>query len=563
MNSTTHDPLSLRNQLWLLFLVWLVLFVIAMTGAPTLLDNERRVGGYILDAVQNGDWFIQKDALGHIASKPPVLTWLAGSITLVIGRLTRFAVYLPTALALLGTAFAICLAGRKYFGWLAGFLGALSFLLSPLANSVLTTARYDGLFMLPVLLGAIAAHHAWATGRGWTWFWLAAAVSTLIKGPLGLILSSLGLLAVIWEWRSGNRLKPRGNHLIGIACYFLICGGWFALAYWQMGQPLVDKMIGKELLKHSVGSEERNILKGFYRPTWNVIGYYLPWSLFAIPALIRIWKKPSADDNIRRFERFIVCWLFVGLVIFSLSSHQRGRLIFPLIPAMALLAGRQMAFMVESWSVRRLRNTIKVTVLAAVAMFVIHRHVILHFREDTKDTMTIYAFTDTLRANLGEDFPLTYVDAPYAVQFCLNTYRPRISMKKAAELLRGDEPVFIAVVRMDRLISKLGADAPVLHEFMKQNLQDDEILRIVSNHPRLEWTDSMAAVFGPLELHMNHVQLIEQEGDLLIFKRHDPASSAVTITNTSDESQRVRLRFVDDQRGLQERHLSPDETWKP
>src|SRR5258708_32332104 len=99
----------------------------------------------------------------------------------------------------------------------------------------MATARFDGLFALAVMLAARAAFHAWMRGGGWAWFWLAAAVSTLTKGPLGLLLAAFGLLAVAWERRSGTPKPLGGSQLPGVIGYLLLTVGWFVLAYRRLG----------------------------------------------------------------------------------------------------------------------------------------------------------------------------------------------------------------------------------------------------------------------------------------------------------------------------------------
>jgi 4-amino-4-deoxy-L-arabinose transferase-like glycosyltransferase len=200
--STTDFQPGLKLLGGILTLIWIIFFSIALSGYPDLKNNEERVGGYVLDAVNNGNWMIQKDLTGDMASKPPMLTWLIGLTSLASGGLSRFSTYFPTALATLVISLVILAAGSKRMGRLAGFLGALCYLLSIPADFQMTTARYDGLFALPVLLAGLAAHRAWALGRGWTWFWLAAAAATLVKGPLGLLLGGAGLVAVFWALRS-------------------------------------------------------------------------------------------------------------------------------------------------------------------------------------------------------------------------------------------------------------------------------------------------------------------------------------------------------------------------
>src|ERR1044071_1418316 len=101
---------SASTLYWFILVVGALIFLIALTGYPSLMDNERRVGAYVLDAVQNGNWVIQKDVTGDIASKPPLLTWIAAVATVCTGSLNRFAIYLPSALAVIGIALLLVAA---------------------------------------------------------------------------------------------------------------------------------------------------------------------------------------------------------------------------------------------------------------------------------------------------------------------------------------------------------------------------------------------------------------------------------------------------------------------
>lgn len=566
MNALPTEGRSGQPALSTLFvvlgLVWLTMFVIELTGYPDLMDNERRVGGYVMDAVQNGHWLVQRDVSGDVASKPPMLTWLIALPTLALGQLTRFAIYLPSALATLGVTWLILHVGRAKFGWKAGLLGALAYLLSYVADNQLMTARYDGLFALPVMLGALAAHRAWNQGRGWTWFWLASALATLVKGPLGLLLAATGLLAAVWEWHSGHPQRVRGNHLPGVLLYLLICGGWFGLAYLEMGQPLIDKMIGRELVGHSLGAEESGAGGAFYQPLLNVVFFYLPWSILALIAWWRVWKTPALDGETRRFERFLFCWFFVGLLMFSLSGHQHGRLIYPLIPAAALLVGRELARWLASFSWPKTRRLVAAATICTLAFLAIYHHVILRSSGHARDAMAMQALADNVSRSLGTQFPLSHVDDPFVVQFYLNTFRPMITPQQAVALLRGEADTFLVVEDMDKIQANLGTNAPPLFEFFPTRLHNGHVVRVVGNHPKLEWTDHMAAIFGPLLLRMDGVKLLRERGNTLVFERQSKPGTRVIITNASAEGQQVRVRFAGDAPGIvQERWLASGDTW--
>src|SRR5262245_49962010 len=334
-----RDALALA----VLGVVALALFVIRLTGLPNLLDNEYRLGASVMDVVRNGNWICPRDALGR-TDKPPMLTLLAALPTLALGRIDAFTLYLPTALATFVLACVIYTTGRRYFGRLAGFLAGWGYLLSETGAVQMGTARWDGLFALTVAATALAAFHAWTTGRGWTWFWLAGAAWTLTKGPLGVLLAATGLVAVPWERHAGTPAPIRGRQGLGIVLFVAIVAGWFLLAYAQRGPVLIDELIRNELVSHAV---EHAPGRRFLEPSEDFLGNFAPWSLFTLLALYQLWCAPAADAAVRRFERFLACWFLGGLLIFSISPHNPARLLFPVIPPAALLAGRALSPWVE------------------------------------------------------------------------------------------------------------------------------------------------------------------------------------------------------------------------
>src|ERR1043166_659343 len=89
------------------------LFALRLAAPPNLLDQDQeRPGTYVLDVVKNGNWLCQRDLNGQIISKPPVYTWLCALTALARGRVDEFALYLPGALAVWGTAWLILAFGR-------------------------------------------------------------------------------------------------------------------------------------------------------------------------------------------------------------------------------------------------------------------------------------------------------------------------------------------------------------------------------------------------------------------------------------------------------------------
>lgn len=587
MQPISSSPALEPKASWLFGFISLTaaaLFVIGLTGQPNLLDNERRVGAYVLDAVHNGHWMAQRDSVGEVASKPPLFTWIAALGTLAVGHLNRFAIYLPSALATLAIGLILLGVGRARFGWTAGLLAALAYLLSPMGDNVVLTARYDGFFALPVALAALAAYRAWTTGRGWTWFWLAAAFATMVKGPLGVLLGAGGLLAALWEWRSGAPLRPRGPHWLGIGLFLLICGGWFWLAWREMGQPLIDKQIGRELVGHAFkGSSREGIGLKFWEPSWACLTTFLPWSIPGVMGFWRVVKHPSPDVETRRFERFLFCWFFLGLIIFSLAAHQRSRLIFPLMPAAALLAGRELARWLSCWNPQKIRRAALCFTAVVLALLVVNHQWLIRGRRAVQRTLGMRELAGRIRAEVGAQFPLTYLGRNpsglhlYPLQFCLNTMRSHVTLDDAAELLRGPAAAFVVVGKapdpkedggeppvdpFNELKAKLGTNSPALHELARWPEQGQAFIRIVSNHPRLEWPGHTISQAGGLRVELRDARHLRTRGGEMIFERGSPRGAAVISNRSTNAAHKLRVRMAgqgSDQ--VVERLLEPGQTW--
>jgi len=536
----------------------LALFAVRLSAPGNLLDDEYRVGARVLDALQNHHWLCPVDSIGNV-DKPPMLTWLAAAASLPSGRVTAFTLYLPTALATLAVALLLVVAGRRELGGRAGFLAAFGYLLSDVGARQMATARFDGLFALTVMLTAIAAFDAWMRGDGWLWFWLAAAAATLTKGPLGPFLAALGFIAVVWERRSGTPWPLRGSQAPGLVVYLLLSVGWFALAYRQVGPHLVDNLVYGEFIGHVV---EDSPGRRFLNPIVDFLTNFAPWSILTVVGLARICRTPATDHRTRRFERFLFCWFVGGLLVFCVSPHNPSRLMYPVIPAAALIAGRELDRLTRRWSGTAIVRGAGAAALIALAVFTLQYQRLEPKKPAIRQTAAIQSLVRTVRARVGDAFPLTYVpDTPYAVQLAFNTLRETVSYAEAAALLRGETPVFVVVPNAPRLRRLLGADAGPLYEVASVRDGNAPFLSIVSNHPTLEWVDSLTMQTGPLVVQLDGVRLLRTTATEVVLSR-GTRGGAATVLNASARPQRLRLLFDGATGGHRDGTLAAGESWR-
>lgn len=513
------------------------LFLVLLTGLPNFTDNEWRLTAYVLDVLHNGRLFVQTDSAGDVASKPPLLTWLVSLAVLPTGHVTRFAMYWPSAAATIVLALVLLRAGTSAFNWQAGFFAAFTYLVSYATVNQMAMPRYDGLLALPVTLAALAAFRAWETGKGWTIFWLFAAIGTLVKGPLALVLSAGGLLAVFFTPAPGRRL--RGSHWIGLLVFLAITGGWFGLAYLQMGDALIDKMIRRELVRHAVSgySQGREWLD-YADASWNCFRSYAPWSLLALVGFWRVLKQPAEDPTERKFERFLLASFLVGLAVFTLASHQRGRLILPLIPFAALLAGRELSRWTQTLESARLFRWTAVASCLFLAAVALHAHWLVRRSSGVQETLAARDLVARLQPPGAGEFPFTYVDNFHALQVWANTRRTMAPVEEAMNLLRGDTPAFVVVTKQSLPLAP-ETDAGI-HEVYRWPAKGKPEVRIFSNHPRLERTENAALWVDGLRVRLVHTRLRDgDEDDLHLVD--DASAGEITVVNRTSQARQLTL----------------------
>jgi hypothetical protein len=264
---------------------------------------------------------------------------------------------------------------------------------------------------------------------------------------------------------------------------------------------------------------------------------------------------------VRRFERFLFCWFLFGLILFSLASHQRGDLLWPIMPAAALLAGREL----DRLS-RRATRIFDVSI-AAVVLLMIGGFVYYYFGrhaqiQKVRETVALNHVVSEITRYGGSQFPLTHLDSPMGLQINLNTWRTRVTPEHAAALLRGPEPAFIAVSDLNKVQAARKSEDPPIYTVVPSLDNTNYPVRIISNRELLESTNSFAFGFRDLTVRASGVRLADATEREFVFDQ-GPSSSEITIVNESSELRRVRLRVRSEgPPHREERLLAGHEIWK-
>jgi 4-amino-4-deoxy-L-arabinose transferase-like glycosyltransferase len=251
------------------------------------------------------------------------------------GSVNEWTVRLPAALGAVGTAWTTYLIGRDFFSRRIGFIAG-----AVLATSVRVIwegrwAHLDTLFMFFFALSMYFAARA-IFNKGNRNEILAAcalmALATLTKGLIGIVLPALILISFVAIRRDWG-LVFQARLPSGVLIFLLIAAPWFvAVNHATGGQWLKDFVFIHHIQRYTAGTGHR---EPFYYYLTTLPLDFLPWTLFAVPALFTYQRRRKYFQE--PIPLFFFLWFTAVFLFFTLSNTKRELYLLPLFPPLALL----------------------------------------------------------------------------------------------------------------------------------------------------------------------------------------------------------------------------------
>ena len=320
-------------------LLWALALAALYAGSATVAlkePDEGRNAEVAREMIERGDFIVP-----HLNGMPyldkPVFFFASAAAAIAALGPTEFAARFPSLFFTLATVLLLGALARSRFDTDTALLAGLMLATSPLALAFSRIVIFDSVMMFWVSASCIAFHLGWTRdSRLWPVLgWAAAGFAVLTKGPVGLVLPLL--IGIAEAFACGHRLR-RMFHPVGLLVFVLVVAPWFFAV--TARQPEFPHYAFVRETFERVATDRMNRTAGVhYIPAW-LVGGSLPWVVLLLAGWRPLRTYWAGRKDRARTEVFLLLWILVPLVFFTLSQSKRPGYILVSIPAVALLSTR-------------------------------------------------------------------------------------------------------------------------------------------------------------------------------------------------------------------------------
>ena len=360
---------------WGLSALWLVVICFLgfwwHLGSVGLIDEtEPLFAEAARQMVETGDWITPYFNGETRFDKPPLVYWLMaiayqtigvnewavrfpsalGATALTVGGfliLRRFGVPIP---ALGGAADSTSMQTSETQRWLAAWIGSgfLAFNLQTLvwARTGVSDMLLSGCIgtALFCFFTAYAEPERWLKRLGYVGFYTFCGLAILAKGPVGIVLPGLIVLAFLFYLGKFREVWREAMPLRGIALLLAIAVPWYILVFQANGQDYIDSFFGYHNFERFTSVVNQHSAPWYFY-FLIVLAGFAPYSAYLPLAMGRLrvwrWQDWRSQPRSTHLGLFALMWFSAIFLFFTIAVTKLPSYVVPLIPAAALLVALQ------------------------------------------------------------------------------------------------------------------------------------------------------------------------------------------------------------------------------
>jgi 4-amino-4-deoxy-L-arabinose transferase-like glycosyltransferase len=327
-----------------------------------------------------GDWITPYFNGETRFDKPPLVYWLMAIAYQVVG-VNAWGARLPSALAAMGLT-VMGFITLHYFGsrfpvlrnseqangvgvvipmagWIAAWIGAAAIACNPQTIAWARTGVSD--MLLSACIGSSLLAFFWgyalpvgnpAKPRWYLAFYILSALAVLTKGPVGIVLPGLIILAFLLYMGNLRTVLAEMQPIRGGLLFLLLSVPWYILVYLANGQDYIDSFFGYHNFERFTSVVNNHSAPWYFYFLVVLIGF-APWSVHLPVAIARLrfwnltlWRSQPRETHLGIFA---LVWFLVIFGFFTVAVTKLPSYVLPLLPAAGILVA---LFWTEIWTTR-------------------------------------------------------------------------------------------------------------------------------------------------------------------------------------------------------------------
>ena len=312
-------------------------------GYPLLDPDEGRNAEVAREMMASGDYVLPRlNGLPYLDK--PVVYFAVAAVSMKLLGPTVLAARLPSLLFTIATIAVVGWFGGRLFGRPGSWTAATAVAATPFTLAYSRTVIMDSAVTLFMVI-AIAAFYlavdsanrrdVSATGGRAEWWatlaWAALAFGVLTKGPVAFAVPlMIAIPFAVWRRTWRPILDP-----VAILLFAALVAPWVYMVSLQVPDFVQYAIVTETVRRLTTDELARS------GPLWYFLiilpAAALPWSLVATMAIRNLRRWRDGQGNMDPRIGYLLLWVLVPLVFFSLSRSKRPQYVLPLIPAVALI----------------------------------------------------------------------------------------------------------------------------------------------------------------------------------------------------------------------------------
>lgn len=334
------EKLSIKKHLLILIGLSYLFFILGNGLVSLTNPDEVFYAQTAKEMIQHKTWMVPYLFDAPNFEKPIFTYWLLRIGYVLFGVTSFGARFFCAFFASLGVIAVYFFSLLAFDDKKKAFVTALILMSSSLYLGLARTVFTDMFFTVMILLAFLSFFWGYVRRerktRAILLFFFFCGLAVLTKGPLGFFMP-LAAIVIFLAVRKDLRFIFCPQAFWGLLLFCATAVPWYWFIYKKFGQAFIQEFFINDHWRRVLEAEHLGNDRWYFYPL-SMVACMFPWSIFVFLSFFHFTKKIKEKKTLPVYL-YLLCWIGVIFIVFQVAHSKLVSYIFPLFPALAIVAG--------------------------------------------------------------------------------------------------------------------------------------------------------------------------------------------------------------------------------